>query len=114
MPPIAPIPAIPSNFDVNTELGPRAIPAYTGNEPSGNFRTVCRPSRYAQDDPIVSPGTDSTHLHLFFGNTEADRNRTYETLRTTGDSTCDGGPVNRTGYWMPAVFDGGTTSSRPT
>ena len=46
------------------------------------------------------------HLHMFFGNTAADANSTYSSLRTTGGSTCEGGPINRTAYWVPAMFDG--------
>lgn len=98
---------IPSNFDVNTFLRNAAVPGSTANEPSGNFRTICRPSHLGWNDPIVAPGQENaSHLHLFFGNTAVDENSTYQSLRTTGGSTCEGGPINRTGYWMPAMFDG--------
>lgn len=102
-----PLPNVPSNFNTAQYIGARpGFEDSTADEPTGNFRTLCRPSHLAHDDPIVNPGTNSAHLHLFFGNTAANRNSTYQTLRTTGQSTCEGGPINRTGYWMPAMFDG--------
>lgn len=70
------------------------------------FRMFCEFSHLAYDDPIVYPGqTGASHLHVFFGNTGANAGSSYSSLRTSGDSTCDGGPLNRSAYWMPAVFD---------
>ena len=61
-------------------------------------------SHLSYDDPVVYPGQrGASHLHMFFGNTLADANSTYESLRTTGSSTCQGGPLNRSAYWMPAI-----------
>jgi len=61
-------------------------------------------SHLSYDDPIVYPGQPgASHLHMFFGNTLADANSTYQSLRTTGSSTCQGGPLNRSAYWMPAI-----------
>lgn len=77
----------------------------TGDYPA--FRTFCEFSHLEWDDPIVYPGQeDAAHLHAFFGNTAINENSTYQSLRSTGNSTCEGGPLNRTGYWMPAMFDG--------
>src|SRR5258706_11736813 len=42
---------------------------------------------------------------MFFGNTLTDANSTYQSLRTTGDGTGQGGPVNRSAYWAPALFN---------
>ncbi len=71
------------------------------------FRMFCSFSHLAHHDPIVDPGNEHfMHLHMFFGNTAVDQDSTYQSLRATGDSTCDGGRLNRTAYWMPAVFDG--------
>jgi hypothetical protein len=59
------------------------------------------------DDPIVYPGqSGAAHLHMFFGNTATDAFSTYESLRSSGSGTCQGGPLNRTGYWVPAMFNG--------
>ncbi len=49
------------------------------------------------------------HLHQFVGNTGTNANSTYATLRTSGQSTCqnaNGGPVNRSAYWFPAMLNG--------
>ncbi len=95
---------VPSNFDVSDWL----ISAWEQNPSSGYpaFRMFCSFSHLAHHDPIVDPGNENfMHLHMFFGNTAVDQDSTYQSLRATGDSTCDGGPLNRTAYWMPAVFD---------
>lgn len=72
----------------------------------GAFRTVCAFSHMNFDDPIVFPGVpNSAHLHAYFGNTATDASSTAESLRTRGNSTCRGGIVNRTAYWVPALID---------
>lgn len=95
-----------SNFDVGRYLLNDRVPESSAWEPSGNFRAICEYSHLAYDDPIVYPGqAGQSHLHMFFGNTLANANSTYESLRTTGSSTCHGGPINRSAYWMPALID---------
>jgi hypothetical protein len=95
---------IPSAFDVGSWI---TGPASSGSTGYPAFRFNCSFSHLAYADPIVAPGVDRfPHLHMFFGNTGADHRSTYDSLRRTGSGTCDGGPVNRTAYWMPAVFDG--------
>ncbi|MEP7058458.1 MAG: DUF1996 domain-containing protein [Caldimonas sp.] len=72
----------------------------------GAFRTTCDFSHMAFDDPIVYPGqAGAAHLHTFFGNTGTNANSTAESLRSTGNSTCRGGTINRTAYWVPAMID---------
>jgi hypothetical protein len=72
----------------------------------GAFRMQCSLAKFAFDDPIVYPGQRGTsHLHMFFGNAAVDGATTSASLVATGNSTCAGGTLNRTGYWMPAVFD---------
>ncbi len=104
------LPKIPSNFDTAALL----IPAWGSGKvaPSGKpdvvgaFRFSCRPSHLSYDDPIVYPGQPgASHLHQFFGNTLANGNSTYASLRTTGESTCSN-ILNRSAYWMPAMMDG--------
>jgi hypothetical protein len=69
------------------------------------LRFLCEPSHVSYDDPIVFPGqANATHLHMFFGNTLTNANSTYQSLRTTGNGSCQGGPLNRTGYWFPAMI----------
>ena len=41
---------------------------------------------------------------MFFGNTLTNARSTYQSLRTTGGSTCGGGQINRSAYWFPAVL----------
>jgi Domain of unknown function (DUF1996) len=64
------------------------------------------------DDPIVYPGQPGrSHLHTYFGNTLANANTTVDSLTTTGNSTCFGGILNRSAYWVPSVID--TRNGRP-
>ena len=94
-------------FDVNSYLtAGDGVPESTATEPSGAFRTLCAFSHLAYDDPIVYPGQPGkSHLHMFFGNDAADADSTYESLLASGGGSCQGGPINRTGYWAPAMFD---------
>ncbi|MBL0116025.1 MAG: DUF1996 domain-containing protein [Sphingomonadales bacterium] len=104
------LPDVPSNFDVNSELvkawGTGAIPASALPDVVGAFRFICNASHLSYDDPIVYPGQPGkSHLHQYFGNTSADANSTFTSLRTTGSSTCNS-PLNRSAYWMPAMMNG--------
>jgi len=81
----------------------QAFPVANG----GQFRTACEFSHFAYDDPLVFPGQPGvSHLHMFFGNTDVNAFSTYDTLINSGSSTCNGQELNRTGYWVPAMFDG--------
>ena len=103
------------NYDLDEHLRTGLpLPASTAHEPTGNFRLICEFSHFAYDDPIVAPGiVGASHLHMFFGNTLTSAMSDYESLRTTGDSTCQGGPVNRTAYWAPAVIDSNGSAVTP-
>lgn len=108
---------IASNFDVASELVPSwgngAIASTGAPDNVGAFRFICNPSHLSYDDPIVYPGQPGkAHLHEFFGNTKADAHSTYASLRTTGLSTCNS-PLNRSAYWMPAMFNGKKKVVRP-
>jgi Domain of unknown function (DUF1996) len=73
---------------------------------TGAFRIVCMYSHMNFDDAIVYPGQPGrSHLHTYFGNTGADANSTHLSLRHTGNATCNGGILNRSAYWVPAVID---------
>lgn len=77
---------------------------YRDPDGMGAFRTVCQPSHFNFDDPLVFPGVrNATHLHLFWGNTGADAFSSPESIRTTGNGSCRGGIVNRSSYWVPAL-----------
>jgi hypothetical protein len=70
-----------------------------------SFRISCARSHYGKADPIVSPGVEAMHEHVFFGNTGINKDSTATSIATTGNSTCEGGTINRTGYWVPAMYD---------
>ncbi|CAN5184822.1 hypothetical protein BH09PSE3_BH09PSE3_00090 [soil metagenome] len=111
------LPAIASNFDIDSELVPAwgtgAIPDSAAPDVVGAFRFICTASHESYDDPIVYPGqAGKSHLHEFFGNSGTNANSTYASLRTTGNSTCTS-KVNRSGYWMPAMLNGKGSIVRP-
>lgn len=84
--------------------GTGAIPSSNSPDVIGAFRFVCTPSHNAYDDPVVFPGQPGkSHLHTFFGNTLANANSTYASLRTSGESTCNN-LLNRSAYWIPAMM----------
>lgn len=98
--------SIPSEFEQSDWLADISIAKSAAPDVVGAFRFLCRPSHNSYDDPVVFPGRPgAAHLHTFFGNTLTDANSTYETLRTTGDSTCNN-KLNRSAYWMPALMNG--------
>lgn len=71
----------------------------------GAMRVFCARSHFAYDDPIVWPSEKGkTHLHVFFGNTQTGGTSTPTSIRTTGNSTCQGGTMNRSAYWVPAMI----------
>ena len=89
------------------------MPPSSAPDPEGAFRFICNPGQLLRDDPIVYPGqAGKSHLHQFYGNTGANANSTYNSLRTTGQSTCMS-PLNRSAYWMPAMLDGAGNAVRP-
>jgi len=108
---------VPSNFDVNTELvaswGSGAIAPSASPDVVGAFRFICNAGQLLKDDPIVYPGQPGkSHLHQFYGNTGANANSTYDSLRSSGSSSCMS-PLNRSAYWMPAMLDGKGNVVRP-
>lgn len=77
-----------------------------GDEGGGQFRITCGFSHMANNDPIVFPGkTGASHHHTFFGNTAANAYSTPESLVSSGNSTCAGGIMNRSSYWVPSIID---------
>lgn len=70
------------------------------------FRTECGFSHFSYDDPIVYPNQPGkAHLHMNFGNTHTNAYSTYSSLIDSGNGTCSGMELNRTGYWVPAMID---------
>ncbi len=107
----ATIPAAVSGFSTarTTSVSYAPNPVCFNNEQSGcndnaAFRTECSLSHTSKDDPIVYPGqAGAAHWHQFFGNTAANAHLTD--ARTQGNSTCNGGILNRTAYWAPALIN---------
>ena len=67
---------------------------------------LCNLVRIASFDPVEYPGQAlAGPLHAFFGNAGVTAASTPQSIATTGNSTCMGGTVNRTSYWVPALFD---------
>lgn len=83
-----------------------ALGAVAANKSLGQFRTQCSFSHFNYDDALVHPGKPgAAHLHMYFGNTQANASSTYRSLLDSGSSTCNGFEGNRSAYWIPAVFD---------
>ena len=93
-----------------------------GPQPSqGQFRITCNWSHIANDDPIIFPNQPGrSHAHLFWGNTQINAHTTADQFGTgsehdlfdNGGSTCQGGPINRSAYWMPVMYDGPAGTGR--
>lgn len=91
---------------VQSPPGGNLAPGVNG---TGDFRTVCEPANYLFDDPIVYPGQPGkAHLHSLFGNTGGNANSTYDSLGQ-GNSTCRGGTVNQSLYWVSSIVDMATS-----
>lgn len=72
----------------------------------GAFRISCKPSHMLNDDPIVFPNQESaSHHHTFYGNTTTNNASNLMALSTTGNSTCNGGIMNRSAYWHPSMIN---------
>lgn len=96
---------------ISVFAAPNSPLVYTGSIPRrdpnnmGNFRIQCGISHFAYDDPIVYPRqAGRAHLHMFMGNEQSDFSSTVESMFTTGNSTCHGGTLNRSSYWIPSVL----------
>jgi hypothetical protein len=101
----APVLATDSTFRVQPFVtdNPASLP---GPSDIGSFRVPCAYSHMAFDDPIIFPGKQgASHLHTFFGNRSADFASTTESLLAANASTCAGGTVNLSSYWMPAMVN---------
>ena len=77
-----------------------------GGQGDSFFRVECGFSHFAYDDPIRHPGeSGAAPLQMFFGNTTTSAQSQYWSLIDRGESTCSGGPLDRSAYAMPAVID---------
>ena len=87
----------------------------TSEQPGGGdgaFRMNCEVSHMSNDDPIVYPRQQgAAHHHTFFGNTSINYNSDMNNVASVGNSTCMGGIMNRSGYWVPSMIN--TETSMP-
>jgi len=91
----------------NCAVAPGNLPA--GPHDIGAFRVPCDFAAMRFDDPIVFPGQPgASHLHAFFGNVAIDAFSSTASIAGTGNSSCAGGTLNRSGYWVPAMIDTAT------
>jgi hypothetical protein len=112
-PTLAGLESIPSNFDTSSEFVNVPLDQPVTTDVVGAFRFTCNAGQLLYDDPIVFPGQPGkSHLHQFYGNTLANASSTYQSLRTSGQSTCMS-PLNRSAYWMPAMLNGHGQAIRP-
>ncbi|NRA40672.1 MAG: DUF1996 domain-containing protein [Pseudomonadales bacterium] len=73
---------------------------------SGAFRTHCLESHKSFDDPLLYPNQPgASHYHVFFGNPSVDAFTTIDNLQQIESSSCDGIRLNRSAYWVPALYD---------
>jgi hypothetical protein len=109
-----PLADVADNFSGGIEPTPYG-PNGTGGlpTPAGDgaaaFRMMCTAGQLLKDDPLLYPGLPGvSHLHQFFGNTGTNAGSNYQSLRTTGGTTCgqSSTPFNRSAYWFPAMLDG--------
>lgn len=112
-PRVGDIPLITDGLIAASLLEANGIPPSAAPDNVGAFRFLCGAGQILADDPIVYPGKPGeAHWHQFFGNLGANANSTYESLRKSGESTCQN-DLNRSAYWMPAMLDGKGNFVRP-
>ena len=103
---------ISKNMLQNTGFANLRIQATTEISPvtsGGAFRISCTPSHMSNDDPIVYPNQQgAAHHHTFYGNTTTDFKSNLMTFANVGNSTCTGGTMNKSAYWVPSMIDTAT------
>lgn len=108
--------SVTSNFRAGTALATTGVmpAAATTGGWRGIFRINCDLSHSSYNDPVVYPGQENrAHLHNFYGNMAVDHATTLNSLFTTGDVSCQGGNLNRSGYWVPALLAPGVSEAQP-
>lgn len=83
-------------------VGALILPVNVAQAATPRFQIRCETSHVAQEDPIVSRGVPSAHLHEFFGNTTTNAFSTYESM-LAGGTTCSA-VADTAGYWVPTLI----------
>jgi Domain of unknown function (DUF1996) len=98
--------AIPGGHPGYSEARVQATDDHGNPSDIGAFRVPCEVSHFAFDDPMVFPGKPgASHLHMFFGNSSTNAYSSADSIANAGNSTCAGGILDRTAYWVPALID---------
>lgn len=72
----------------------------------GAFRISCGVSHMSNDDPLVFPNSPgASHHHTFFGNTLTNAASDLSNMANVGNSTCLGGGMNKSAYWIPTMIN---------
>lgn len=72
----------------------------------GEFRISCAISHMNNDDAIIYPlQQGAAHHHTYFGNTSVNYKSDLNNLGAVGNSTCSGGIMNRSAYWVPSMIN---------
>lgn len=72
----------------------------------GNFRVECFDIKLVEDDPIVYPAQPGkSHDHTVLGNADFNAFQTADSMLAASGSSCKGGTVNMSNYWVPTMID---------
>jgi len=99
-------PRVNATHYVTDVFGPNPPPTWAlGNV---GFLVRCNSVKYAQIDPIVSPGKKSHHMHEFLGHNNVHAGSTTQSLANTPNwkITC-GDRNDHSSYWFPTVYQNG-------
>jgi Domain of unknown function (DUF1996) len=97
--------------DTGTTANVSSFTSFNGNpvgDGLGATRMKCELFKFAFDDPIVYPNQPGrSHLHMLFGRNFPNYSAlTPQNIRQGSvGSTCQGGALNASAYWVPALYD---------
>lgn len=78
----------------------------------GHFIVACQYSHFGTYDPARFPGRQDLMLSMFWGNTDTSPTSDPGRLLEVGGGTCQGFELDRSAYWMPALLDRSTGTTR--
>ena len=108
---VALMPAVDINKNIASAAGFSGLRIAATSEQApvsgdGAFRISCAVSHMSNDDPLVYPNQQgAAHHHTFYGNTSLNYKSDLNNLSNVGNSTCNGGTMNRSAYWHPTLID---------
>jgi hypothetical protein len=104
------IPKVDTSLNMRPSMGFNTLRVQPTTEiapaSGGEFRIGCAISHMNNDDPIIYPNQQgAAHHHTYFGNTSVDYKSDLNNLAAVGNSTCSGGIMNRSAYWVPSMIN---------